>query len=113
MVGVNIYNLSRSVFYKKGSKCLLKAAEVSFNNVPRCRDEGPKCLFQKGPKCPIGAEVFKIPIEHDYWGIDHVLGLLQLTVSIHKVSKNGNMVQNVSTQKVFAHKAPPGSMGGT
>ena len=20
-------------------------------------DEGPKCLFQKGPKCPIGAEV--------------------------------------------------------
>ena len=32
-------------------------AEVSFHEGPKCLDEGPKCLFQKGPKCPIGAEV--------------------------------------------------------
>ena len=32
-------------------------AEVSFYKGPKCLDEGPKCLFQKSPKCPIGAEV--------------------------------------------------------
>ena len=30
---------------------------MSFHEGPKCLDEGPKCLFQKGPKCPIGAEV--------------------------------------------------------
>ena len=30
---------------------------MSFHEGPKCLDEGPKCLFQKGPKCPIVAEV--------------------------------------------------------
>ena len=42
----------------QGPKCLLQGAEVSFHVGPKCLDEGPKCFFlQKGPKCPIGAEV--------------------------------------------------------
>ena len=47
MVGVKI----------QGPKCLLLGGEVSFHEGLKCLDEGPKCLFQKGPKCPIGAEV--------------------------------------------------------
>ena len=30
---------------------------MSFHEGPKCLDEGPKCLLQKGPKCPKGAEV--------------------------------------------------------
>ena len=47
---------------------------MSFHEGPKCLDKGPKCLFQKGPKCPIGAkavgaevvgaEVSKIRIEY-------------------------------------------------
>ena len=31
--------------------------EVSFQEGPKCLKEGPKGIFQKRPKCPIGAEV--------------------------------------------------------
>ena len=30
---------------------------MSLYEGPKCLDEGPKCLFQKGSKCPTGAEV--------------------------------------------------------
>ena len=30
---------------------------MSFHEGPKCLDKGPKRLFQKDPKCPIGAEV--------------------------------------------------------
>ena len=30
---------------------------MSFHEGPKCLEEGLKCLFQKGPKCPVGAEV--------------------------------------------------------
>ena len=36
---------------------------MSFHEGPKCLDEGPKCLFQKGPKCPIGAEVVGAEVE--------------------------------------------------
>ena len=38
-------------------------AEVSFHKGPKCLDEGPNCLFQKGPKCPIGAEAVGAEVE--------------------------------------------------
>ena len=51
-------------FYERPN-CLLKGAEVSpawgrsvfLRGAEVCLDEGPKRLFQKRPKCPIGAEV--------------------------------------------------------
>ena len=35
----------------------LLGVEVSFDEGPKYLGEGPKCLFQKGPKYPIGTEV--------------------------------------------------------
>ena len=40
------------MFFYFGPKYLILGTEVSFQ-------EGLKCLFKKGPKCPIGAEVVR------------------------------------------------------
>ena len=35
---------------------------MSFHEGPKYLDEGPKCFFQEGPKCPIGAEVVRAEV---------------------------------------------------
>ena len=43
--------------FERDRSVFLKGPEVTFHEGPKCLDDGPKCLFQKGPKRPIGAEV--------------------------------------------------------
>ena len=37
-------------------------AYVTFHEGPKCLDEGPKCIFQKGQKCSIGADVVRAEV---------------------------------------------------